>query len=110
MRGWTMVAVIGVGTVVLIVLGIRALLGGRRVPMRAKLAVLGAIVWLVSPLDPIPDFVPALGVLDDVAVLIAAIRYVLDQLEPGAPLEQRLAGRRALEASDWRLSDDDADR
>lgn len=106
MRGWTTVAVIGIGTVLLLVLGIRALLRGRRVPTRAKLAVAGAIVWLLSPIDVIPDVVPALGILDDVAVLIAAVRYVLGQLEPDQPIERRLGQRRPIDVSDWRITDD----
>lgn len=105
MRGWVMVAVVGVGTVLLLVLGIRALLRGRSVPTRAKLAVVGAIVWLLSPIDVIPDVIPGLGVLDDVAVLIATVRYVLEHLQPAQPMQQRLEGRRAIDVSDWRISD-----
>lgn len=113
MRGWVMVAVIGLGTLLLVVLGIRALLRGRSVPTKAKLAVAGAIVWLVSPIDVIPDFIPALGVLDDVAVLIATVRYVLEHMEPNRepnpPVEQRLDRHRTIDVSDWRISDDPPD-
>lgn len=109
MRGWVMVAAIGITTVVVLVLIIRALLRGRRVPTKAKLAIAGAVVWLLSPLDVIPDVVPVLGVLDDVAVLIATVRYVMQQLEPGAPVEQRLSGRRPIDVSDWRISGDPHD-
>ncbi|CAN5914513.1 hypothetical protein BH23ACT10_BH23ACT10_17000 [soil metagenome] len=109
MRGWVMVAVIGLGTLLLVVLGIRALLRGRSVPTKAKLAVAGAIVWLLSPIDVIPDFIPALGVLDDVAVLIATVRYVLEHLEPNRPVEQRPDRHRTIDVSDWRISDDPPD-
>ena len=100
------VAVIVIGTMVLLILGIRALLGGRRVPAKAKLVILGAVVWLLSPLDPIPDVIPVAGVLDDLAVLIAAVRYVLDQMQPGDPFDQRLGRRDAVEPTDWRLTND----
>lgn len=112
MREWMIAAVVGVGTIVLLVIGIRALLRGRRVPTRAKLAMAGAIVWLLSPLDVIPDVAPVVGILDDVVVLIAAVRYVLDQVQPGPagpPVEDRLRGRRPLDVSDWRLADDPPD-
>jgi uncharacterized membrane protein YkvA (DUF1232 family) len=105
MRDWMMVAIIVVGVLVLLVLGIRALMRGRKVPNRAKLVILGAIVWLVSPLDPLPDVVPAVGVLDDLVVLIATVRYVLEQLQPSEPLGQRLDQREAVRPTDWRLSD-----
>lgn len=104
-----MVAAIGIAVVLLLVVGTRALLRGRRVPTRAKLAVAGAVVWLLWPWDVIPDVVPALGILDDVAVLIAAVRYVLGQLEPDQPIERRLGQRRPIDVSDWRITDDPPD-
>jgi uncharacterized membrane protein YkvA (DUF1232 family) len=104
-----MVSVVAVGTVLLLVLGVRALLRGQRVPTRAKLAMAGAVVWLLSPLDLIPDVVPAVGVLDDVVVLIATVRYVLEHLQPAEPLAQRLDRRRAIDVTDWRIPDDPTD-
>lgn len=108
MRDWLMVAVIAVGVIVLLVLGIRALMRGKKVPNKAKLAILGALVWLLSPVDPLPDVVPVAGVLDDLAVLAAVVKYVLNHIqpsEPSEPLDQRLGRRNALKPSTWRLSD-----
>jgi hypothetical protein len=92
----------------LLVVGIRALLRGRRVPTRAKLAIAGALVWLLSPLDPVPDFIPAFGVLDDLVVLITTVKYVLDQLQPPEPGGRRQGSRPRdfIKPSDWRLSED----
>ena len=45
-----------------------------RLPRPAKLALLAAAVYLASPFDLIPDFIPIVGYLDD--ALVAAI--VLD--------------------------------
>ena len=115
MRGWQMVAVIAVVTVVLLVLGIRALLRGRRVPTKAKLVIAGAILWLLSPLDPIPDVAMPIGMLDDLVVLIAAVRYVLDHVqppEPGEPqvdrraIDRRLDRHDVIEPTKWRYTDD----
>lgn len=48
-----------------------------RVPRRVKVEVGAAAVYLLSPFDVIPDFVPGLGQLDDVAVIGWAIRRLL---------------------------------
>jgi uncharacterized membrane protein YkvA (DUF1232 family) len=118
MRDWQWVAVIAVGVIVLVVLGIRALMRGKKVPNKAKLAIIGALVWLISPVDPLPDIVPVAGVLDDLAVLLAVVKYVLDQIRPVEPttsgeapdrkpgaMDQRLDQHDAVKPSNWRLSD-----
>lgn len=114
MRGWVIAAVVAIGTIVLLVLGIGALLRGRRVPYKAKLAIAGAVLWLLSPIDPLPEaLLGPVGLLDDVAVLVALVRYVLDQVQPpgaGEPVQRRVRDRRAIDAADWRLSDDRRDR
>ncbi len=46
-----------------------------RVPLRAKVAVVIAVLWVLSPIDLIPEFIPILGPLDDVLVVILALRY-----------------------------------
>lgn len=109
MRGWVMAAVIGAGIVLLLGIGMRALLRGRRVPTKAKLAIAAAVVWLLSPLDAIPDVVPALGILDDVVVLVAAVRYFLEQMDTAPAIQERLAQRRPIDVSDWRIADDPPD-
>lgn len=75
------------------------------VPRRAKVVLAIALVWLASPIDLIPEFIPVAGPLDDAIVAALALRYVLRATEPatlarhwrGAPqtLERllRLAGR-----------------
>jgi uncharacterized membrane protein YkvA (DUF1232 family) len=45
------------------------------VPRRAKVALLVAIVWTVSPVDLIPEFLPVIGPLDDIVVIAVALRY-----------------------------------
>jgi uncharacterized membrane protein YkvA (DUF1232 family) len=46
-----------------------------RVPRRAKLAVVFAGLWVLSPIDLIPEFLPVIGPLDDVVVVALAFRY-----------------------------------
>jgi uncharacterized membrane protein YkvA (DUF1232 family) len=65
------------------------------VPRRAKVALLVAIVWTVSPIDLIPEFLPVIGPLDDIVVIALAIRYAAravprDVLLEAWPEEPRL--------------------
>lgn len=46
----------------------RGLLGDRRVPVPAKVALGAGLLWLASPIDLIPEFIPVAGPLDDVIV------------------------------------------
>ena len=48
-----------------------------RVEMVDKLLVAGAIAYIVAPIDMIPDFIPFLGEVDDVFLLVLAIRRLL---------------------------------
>src|SRR4051812_11926785 len=43
-----------------------------RVPRRAKIAIVIAGLWVVSPSDLIPEFFPVIGPLDDVLVVALA--------------------------------------
>jgi len=45
------------------------------VPRRAKIALLVAVVWVASPIDLIPEFLPVIGPLDDVVAVVLLLRY-----------------------------------
>lgn len=45
------------------------------VPRRARLALLVAIVWVLSPIDLVPEFLPVIGPLDDVVAVVLLLRY-----------------------------------
>ena len=72
---------------------VRRLRRDPRVPRRAKLAIVVAGLWVVSPIDLIPEFIPVIGPLDDVVVVALALRYagrrvpreVLREAWPGGP-------------------------
>ena len=49
-------------------------------PRRAKVAVVFAGLWVLSPIDLIPDFLPVIGPLDDVVVVALATRYAARQV------------------------------
>lgn len=47
----------------------RRLLAHPRTPRGAKLCLAGAIAYLLSPIDLVPDFIPVLGFLDDLVIV-----------------------------------------
>jgi uncharacterized membrane protein YkvA (DUF1232 family) len=53
------------------------LLRDERVPRSAKLWLWFAAVWLASPIDLIPEFIPVLGPLDDAVVAAAVLRHLV---------------------------------
>jgi uncharacterized membrane protein YkvA (DUF1232 family) len=59
---------------------VRNLLTDPSVPRGVRWALLGLLVWLISPIDLIPEFIPVLGPLDDVIVAILVLRYVRRRL------------------------------
>jgi len=67
------------------------LLGDGRVPIFAKLIFGLSVGYVLWPFDLIPDFViPLLGQIDDVAILLGGVKYLLNQT-PSAVLEEHLA-------------------
>lgn len=53
-------------------------------PRSCKLALAGLAVWLASPIDLIPEFVPVIGPLDDIVVTAIALRWVGRRVGDGA--------------------------
>jgi uncharacterized membrane protein YkvA (DUF1232 family) len=62
-----------------------------RVPRRARLALGAAALWVLSPVDLVPEFLPVIGPLDDVVVVALALRYAARQV-PWAVLEEAWPG------------------
>lgn len=80
---------------------LRAIRSDPRVPRRAKLALGFAALWVISPIDLIPEFLPVIGPLDDIVVVALALRYAARQVPrelilqawPGSPsIINRLLG------------------
>jgi uncharacterized membrane protein YkvA (DUF1232 family) len=68
-----------------------------RVPRRAKLAVAIAGLWVLSPIDLIPEFLPVIGPLDDIIVVALALRYAARKVPREVLFEAWPAEPRLLE-------------
>ncbi len=55
----------------------RGLLRDPRVPRGAKIWLGVAVVWIVSPIDLVPEFIPVVGPLDDAIVAALVLRHLL---------------------------------
>lgn len=53
----------------------RRLRGDPAVPRRAKVALAIAIIWVLSPIDLLPEFLPVIGPLDDIVAVVLLLRY-----------------------------------
>jgi uncharacterized membrane protein YkvA (DUF1232 family) len=82
----------------------RALRGDPAVPRRAKVALLVAVLWVLSPIDLLPEFLPVVGPLDDVVAVVLLMRFaarsvprpLIEAAWPASPrlLHRMLDGRR----------------
>jgi uncharacterized membrane protein YkvA (DUF1232 family) len=88
---------------------VRRLRRDPRVPRSAKLAVAFAGLWVLSPIDLIPEFLPVIGPLDDVVVVALALRFAARRVPHNAIYEAwpadpallaRLLGKRQRRVDD----------
>ncbi len=86
---------------------LRSLIGDRSAPLDVRVVLIGLVAWIISPFDLIPEFIPALGPLDDVVVAIVAMRCdSVPELLGRASLEHR----QRRHDDDRHDQEDDADR
>lgn len=60
----------------------RALFRDARVPVWSKVLVVAVALYLASPIDLLPDFIPVLGYLDDVLIVLAGVGLLLRTVPP----------------------------
>ena len=70
---------------------LRSIIGDRSTPLDVRAVLVLLLVWIISPIDLIPEFIPVLGPLDDVVVAAVALRYTRRRLGIEA-LRRRWAG------------------
>jgi uncharacterized membrane protein YkvA (DUF1232 family) len=56
----------------------------KRVLMKHKLFVSGIIAYLVLPLDIIPDFIPVIGYVDDLVLVVLGLNLILNEIDEKA--------------------------
>ena len=56
-------------------------------PRAAKVALAAALVYLASPIDLIPDFIPLVGYLDDVLIAALVVDGILNWVDRGLLLK-----------------------
>jgi uncharacterized membrane protein YkvA (DUF1232 family) len=66
-------------------------------PRAAKIALAAAAVYLVSPIDLVPDFIPVAGIVDDVLVAAIVIDGLLAFVDRRVILKYWPASEAALE-------------
>jgi uncharacterized membrane protein YkvA (DUF1232 family) len=47
-----------------------------RTPRRARWWLIGLAIYVASPIDPIPDFIPVLGYADELVIVPLVLRHV----------------------------------
>jgi len=60
----------------------RSLFADRRVPWWSRAIALALIIYLASPIDLIPDFIPVLGLLDDLLIVLIGAGLLLRSIPP----------------------------
>jgi uncharacterized membrane protein YkvA (DUF1232 family) len=76
----------------------RRLLADRRISRWRRLLLALVLIYLVTPIDLVPDFIPIAGALDDAIVVAVALRAVLHGAGPVHVREHWPGPSRSLEA------------
>jgi len=76
------------------------------VPLLYKLIPAAAILYVLSPIDLIPDTVPVLTQIDDIAVLIIAARMFVKLADRGARASNEAAEERDTVTTTYRVRDE----
>lgn len=63
-------------------------------PLWLKLGSAGLVLYLISPVDLLPDVIPVLGMVDDLVLIPLAMRWMLNRLPA------HLSGQTADKAGD----------
>ncbi|MBF0431947.1 MAG: DUF1232 domain-containing protein [Fibrobacteria bacterium] len=53
----------------------------REIPYYSIIAVVAALIYVISPVDLIPDFIPVIGYMDDAAVVALCLKMIKNDLD-----------------------------
>ena len=68
-----------------------------RTPWYAKLLAAGVVAYAVSPIDLIPDFIPVLGILDDLVIVPLGAALAIKMVPKEVMAECREKARNTME-------------
>lgn len=52
----------------------------RELPWKSLILIIGALLYFLVPIDMIPDFIPATGFADDVAIILLVFKTISDDI------------------------------
>ncbi|KQS34272.1 YkvA family protein [Dyadobacter sp. Leaf189] len=61
----------------------------RSLPWKSLLSIVAVLIYFVSPIDLIPDFLPFVGVTDDVALVVWLVKTLGDDVRKFGEWEKR---------------------
>ena len=62
----------------------------REIPWKSLLIIVGALIYFVTPLDFVPDFIPVTGLLDDFTVIVWVYKQLQTEIEEFVKWERRV--------------------
>jgi uncharacterized membrane protein YkvA (DUF1232 family) len=75
----------------------KGLTGDPRVPRGSKLLLILGALWIASPIDLIPEFIPILGPLDDAVIAALILRHLVRTAGPDVISEHWHGDRATLD-------------
>jgi uncharacterized membrane protein YkvA (DUF1232 family) len=75
-----------------------------KVPLWAKIVPIIALIYVISPIDIVPDFIPGLGQIDDLTILLLGLWIFLQLVPKDLLREQR--GETGVVEGDYRVVND----
>jgi len=78
----------------------------REIPTASLVSVVAWVIYLVMPIDSIPDFIVGLGLLDDAALLGWLLSSLKTDLDRFVEWENRAAAQRSESLTDTRSGED----
>lgn len=51
------------------------------IPVKSILSVIGGLIYVLAPVDAIPDYIPVVGYVDDIAVIALVLKLIDSDLQ-----------------------------
>ncbi|MCR5402848.1 MAG: DUF1232 domain-containing protein [Butyrivibrio sp.] len=78
----------------------------RSIPLGTIISIVAALIYVLSPIDLIPDFIPVIGYLDDAAVVLLVLGLGVDKDLDKYRKWQEENRKKALESSELLLAEE----